>query len=416
MITLNGLKGSSLATYRCAKQRIHNFVHFAEIDAQKTQVNLGWYRKVKCTPQERKLTGKKYKLVEATMSQEMFENVPKYTKRMLAAPFVAAALILAKSSADAIIYLEKVPAQIARNIQKAKDLSLQKDTLMIGDTISLPSQLAKAAANGGSVINKFLYAMKSNKLTLMEDLKIDNKTYDMYAKVALKIAKEESQFGNSKKYKIYDMFETSETGRKAISQIRKVINGDGTLSLGLTRFKIDKASQEEKELFKKYGITFDNNSSNILHPDKSAIATIIHLAALGKDYPVYLEAAKKCHPDMNSASVRKSIANAKKILFDDEKRPLAMECLLNNYTPNKASFEINPMNRVLQLTDKDIKDLRIYAKTVELSPEAYLAARWNGKRIIPAGTKSDIACRNLLNIIAQKGYIANIDKTSKVIY
>ena len=68
------------------------------------------------------------------------------------------------------------------------------------------------------------------------------------------------------------------------------------------------------------------------------------------------------------------------------------------------------------LTEKDLDDLRFYASTVELSKDAYLAARWSGKALIPAGDRKDIACRNLLNIAAQKGYVANIDKTSKVIY
>lgn len=415
MITLNGLKGASLASYRGAKQKIHNFVHFAEIDAQKPQVNLGWYRKVKCTPEERKQTGKKYKLVEATMSQEMVENMPKHLKRSLFAPLIVAGLIALKSGADAVIYLEKMPAQVAKNIQKAKDLSLQKDTFMMGDTIALPSQLAKATQNAGSSIKRFLSAMKTHKESLMADLNVDSKTYDMYAKVALRIAKEESQFGNSKKYKIYDMLESSKTARNAISKLRKFVNGDGTLSLGMTRFKIDKASKEEKELFTKYGITFDNNNSNILQPEKSAIATLIHLAVLDKDYPVYLDTVRKHHPNMASTSVRKSIANAKTIIFDDEKRPLAMDNLINGYV-QKAEMSINPMEKLLSLSAKDMSDLRVYARTVELSPEAYLAARWNGKKIIPSGAKADIACKNLLNIIAQKGYIANIDKSSKIVY
>lgn len=417
MITLNGLKGRSLASYRCAKQRIHNFVNFAQTDVQKTQVNLGWCRKVKCTPEERKLTGQKYKLQETTMSAEMMKKMPKHVKKTLFAPLVFAGLFFAKSSADAIVYIEKMPAQVARNIKKAKDLSLQKDIFIEGDKISLPVQLARATSDGGSAINRFLLSMKINKESLMKDLNIDDKTYDMYAKVALKIANEESKFGKSKKYKVYDFLESSKTGRKAISKIRKAVNGDGTLSLGLTRFKIDNASSEEKELFKKYGITFDNNGSNILQPEKSALATLIHLSVLDKDYPLYLAAARKRHPNLTSVSVRRSIENAKKILFDDERRPLALENLVNhNTSPCQASFVTNPAERVLSHIAKDMDDLRIYARTVELSPEAYLAARWNGKKIIPSGAKADIACRNLLNIIAQKGYIANIDKTSKVIY
>lgn len=415
MITLNGLKGGSLASYRRAKQRINNFVNFAQIDAQKPQINLGWYRKVKCTAEERKLTGKKYKIVEAKISHEMAESMPKNVNKTFLAPLILAGIFIMKTSADAVVYLEKMPAQVAKNIQKAKDLSQQKDTFLLGDTISLPAQLAKATSKAGMPIKRFLSALKVNKEALMADLNIDGKTYDLYAKVALKIAKEESQFGNSKKYKIYDILESSKTGRTAISKIRKAVNGDGTLSLGMTRFKIDKASKEEKELFKKYGITFDNNNSNILQPEKSALATLIHLATLDKDYPKYLEAVRKCHPDMSKISVRKSIENAKKIVFDDEKRPLAMDNFVNHYV-QEASFTINPMERLMSISGKEMADLRVYARTVELSPEAYLAARWNGKKIIPTGAKADIACKNLLNIIAQKGYIANIDKSSKVVY
>ncbi|MBO6180929.1 hypothetical protein J6O86_04510 [bacterium] len=137
------------------------------------------------------------------------------------------------------------------------------------------------------------------------------------------------------------------------------------------------------------------------------------MAELSKDYPKYLEEVKKIRPNTYRVTIRKAINNAKQILFNDSKRPDALKALAGKLY---AKTGMSAGTKIADFTAKDLNDLRVYASTVELSPQAYLAARWNGRKIIPSGKGSDIACKNLLNIIAQKGYVANVDKSSKIIY
>ena len=209
---------------------------------------------------------------------------------------------------------------------------------------------------------------------------------------------------------MYNRLEKNKLITKVLSLIRKFKEGDGTLSLGMTRLKIDKLSESEKELLKKYGVTYGGNISNIINPEKSAVATIIHLNKLLKDYPEYLKIAKKFKPNMSDPSVISSIERAKTIIHDDAKRPLAIKALR---APDGTLAEQQALQES-GLTLEDLDALRTYASTAELSPQAYLAAGWNGKMIIPEGSRKDIAYINLLHTICEKGYIGNIMQTTKV--
>lgn len=426
--------------YKATKQKISDTYHFAEIDAQKPQVKLGWYRKVKCTPEERKATGKKYKLVEATMSKEQYEKIQKDPLGPIRKFFYGMAMFItvisAKSNIDFVKYISSAERSIVENIEKARSLALVQDTVVSDGTIKLPIKLAKIAGEKNSIANKFYTALKDNKENLMQDLEIDSKTYDRLVKIAMQIAKEESKYGKSKKYKIYSIIEKHQDTRDIFSGIRKykeAVTGlkkpddkDGILSLGLTRFKIDDTKPEEKALFKKYGINQGQNTSNIQEdPGKSAIATIIHLANIDKDYPIYVQKVDSLKPDELDFNVMKSIANAKRIIFDDQRRPIAIQAIMEEgmyeeARPQQAGIHtiLYPYEHAIDVTTKDLEDIKIFAKTVKLSPEAYLAARWNGRKIIPSGTENQIklAYKNLINIIAQKGYVSNIDKTSKIDY
>lgn len=421
MVSVNSITSSVFATgkkaYKAVKQKTYNITHFAQIDAQKPQVNLGWYRKVKCSDEERKATGQKYKLVEATMSQQAYNNMGKNLRNFFLGYCMVCSGLVTKNYVDAWRYIEKLPKVVSMNIAKAQKAAAEKDSIIFDQFISLPSKLAKATSNPKSPAGRFYQSLRANKASLMEDLGIDNATYNTYATVALKIAKEESQFGLSKKYKAYELVESSGAGRGLMSKTRQIVNGDGTLSLGMTRFKIDLASDEEKALFDKYGITYSKNNSNISNPEKSAIATIIHLARLGKDYEIYLANVRKLHPDLTDASVKKSIEHAKRIIFEDEKRPVAAQALKDGlFSTQQSASIVNPMSDIFNINTQDVNDLLIYTSAMELSPEAYLAARWNNQKIIPSGERMYMAVKNLMNVAAQKGYIANIDKTSQVIY
>lgn len=414
MVTLNALKGTSLAAYRSARHHAHKFTNFAKTEGQKHQVNLGWYHKIKCSKEERKQTGKKYKLVEATMPEEVLKNIPKIARNTLLSTMILGVLGFTKGKFEEIRYFEKLPQMIAQNIEKAKTLASKKDSLIFDEVLPYPAKFAYITKDTLSSGYRFFNALRTNKESLMRDLAIDKETYNTCARVALKIAHNESQLGASPKFKFYDKLESYDFIRDIGSGIRKVLRGDGALSLGMTQFKIANASETEKALFKKYGINFEKS---ILEPEKSAIATIIHLAEVSKDYPKYLERIRKLHPNTKDFKVKQSIKNAKQILFNDDIRPDALKALVGElYTKETQLAGITTGAEFANVTAKDLEDLKIYASTVELSPEAYLAARWPGKTILPEGERKNIACRNLLNIIAQKGYIANVDKSSKIIY
>ena len=168
-------------------------------------------------------------------------------------------------------------------------------------------------------------------------------------------------------------------------------------------------------LFDRYGITYGENGSNIVEPEKSAVATIIHLATLGKDYAKYLENARALAPDLSSPEMQKSVDNAKEILFNDVRRPKAVLLLQGGERAVEENFADGQFFPI-KVSEQDLNDLRTYASTVILSKEAYLAGRWNGRKLLPEGERKDQACANLLNLAAQKGYISNINKKSDVLY
>jgi hypothetical protein len=300
-------------------------------------------------------------------------------------------------------------AEAAENINKAKALATATDDVVFDELVPLPAKIAKALKIS-TPATKFYESLKVNKSSLMKALGLSSEEYNQYAALALKISKEESCFGLSRKYKMYHLAESTRLGTKFLSAIRKYLSGEGFLSLGMTRFKISKAPAEEKALFKQFGITFEKNRSNILKPEQSAVATMIHLANMGKEYPDYLKSVGELMPDLSSSAVKQSLQNARRILFHDKLRPVAVRAVRSG-----QAVDVEALNKV-GLTLNDLEDLKQYAKTVILSKDAFLAARWNGRAIVPFGEKSRYAFANLLNVAAQKGYVSNIDRTSRVLY
>lgn len=385
------------------KQKMYNITHMAEIERSKPdQIFI-------CKGVDPE-TGE---IIDQTLSRETVEKMYKYTPKFVYG--FGLMMALGMPMKQYAVAQEKMAAiqEIPVNIATAREKSQEKEVIVWDPILPLPEKLAKATQNPNTPAGKFYQSLKDNKESLMADLGIDSVTYNNYANVALKITKEESAYGQSKKYKVYEAIEQYPEGSKALETIREILEGDGSLSIGMSRYKIANASDEAKALFDKYGITYENTNSNILNPEKSAIATMIRLVEIGeKDYPKYLNSVQKLKPDTSTVAAKKSIENAQNLLFNNLVRPDALEILtMENDTPYEAE-----MLDFYGLTQTDLDDLRFYASTIELSKDAYLAARWNGKALLPTGARKDIACKNLLNIAAQKGYVSNIDKTSKVIY
>ena len=391
------------SAYRNGKEVVSFLVNPGKYAERTKSVGLGWQQKVGD------------KMVEAQLPEPVVKSMPTVARgcayfMMAMLPLGTVSTIAQELSAHA-----EGKAKVVSNLMKAKATSMAEDSLVFDSKIPLPLKLYNAVKNETTLVGRFFKSIKANKDSLVRDLGISSEEYNEYAAVAIKLSKEESQYGNAKSYKMYDAVERYDLGRNLISTARKVSRGDGDLSLGMTRFKINKASDEEKLLFDKYGITYGDNGSNIIEPEKSAIATMIHLATLGRDYPKYLENARKLYPDITNPAVKNSIKNSKEILFNDVYRPKAVTLLQGGERAVEENF-LDAGFIPIEVSEKDLNDLRTYASTVILSKEAYLAGRWNGRKLLPEGTRKDQACANLLNVANQKGYVANIDKKSEVLY
>lgn len=259
---------------------------------------------------------------------------------------------------------------------------------------------------------RFICALAENKESLMKDLELNDEQYDNLADIALKISKNESQFGKSLKYRSFMVAESYLAGAYGASKAREIKSADNdpTLSRGMTQYKIGFATDEEKALFDKYGVTYGNLTTNIQYPEKSAVATLIHLGTLQKGYDRYIDKMNEIAPDMSDPEVQKSIKNAKSIVFDDELRPKAIKALTQINNSKEESEYLKSAN----LTQDDLNDLRTYAKGIQLSEKAFVAAGWPGKNIRPYGKSADLGCANLINAAAGVGYIANITNDIKV--
>ena len=280
------------------------------------------------------------------------------------------------------------------------------------EVMELSDEIDENLPSMSSQGKRFIFSLAENKAELMKDLDLNDKQYDDLADVALKISKNESQLGGSLKYRGYLVAESYLAGAYGASKLREHTSADNnqTLSRGMTQYKIAFATDDEKALFDKYDVTYDNLTTNIQYPEKSAIATMIHLGTLQKGYDNYLEKMNKIAPDMSNPEVQESIENAKSIIFDDEKRPKAIKAL----TQKNGSEEESKYLSIANLTQDDLEDLRTYAKGVQLSEKAFVAAGWPGKNIRPYGKSADLGCANLINAAAGVGYIAHITDDIKV--
>ena len=128
-------------------------------------------------------------------------------------------------------------------------------------------------------------ALKDNKESLMKDLALSSDEYNDIALVAMGIAQQESDFGDSQKYKL------KEYGQWAIDILKWVKGNNSYNSRGLTQMKLESYTDPvTKNLLYKYNITSDD----LDNPEKSAIATMIVLGGMYKN-------------ELNSAKVKQNM-------------------------------------------------------------------------------------------------------------
>jgi hypothetical protein len=118
------------------------------------------------------------------------------------------------------------------------------------------------------VDNKFAQTLVEKKKELMQNLKIDGDTYNDIALLSLGILGQESNFGQSTKYKI------KENIPGVVSSLKFITGDNSNNSKGLTQIKFDSQNSEVQKMFKKYGVTRDN----LDQPDKASLATVILLS------------------------------------------------------------------------------------------------------------------------------------------
>lgn len=110
----------------------------------------------------------------------------------------------------------------------------------------------------------FAKSLVNNKKQLQQDLGISSDLYNKLANLALGIAQQESQFGESDRYKLKQYTPDA---------LMNLIRGDSHRSRGITQIKLTGDNKELQNLYKKYGITEDT----ILNPDVAAKATMLRL-------------------------------------------------------------------------------------------------------------------------------------------
>lgn len=163
----------------------------------------------------------------------------------------------------------------------------------------------------------FVKTLKTEKKELMQKLNIDNDTYNNLSMISLGIVGQETEYGESFKYKIKENYPDT------VSVVKSIVGNNSYNSKGLTQMKIKSYTDvATKKLLAEYGITEDNLSN----PEKSALATIIVLASMYKnELPGLQEKLEKQKIDKMDALL---------YLWNGKKK----EITNNTATPNKNIY------------------------------------------------------------------------------
>ena len=125
---------------------------------------------------------------------------------------------------------------------------------------------------------KMAKALEESKQKLMKDLRINGDVYNDIAELTLGVAGQETDYGNSMKYKL-----KTETTQDVLKYL---VGNTSYNSKGLTQLKYDAhiKNKEIKTLFDNYGITKDNLEDG----DKAALAQLILFSTMYKyELPAY---------------------------------------------------------------------------------------------------------------------------------
>lgn len=130
------------------------------------------------------------------------------------------------------------------------------------------------------IIRQFSLGLMNNKKQLMQDLKINDDTYNQLAKYCLGILGVESSYGKTNNFienlgkAFLKKTSLSETGPDYKSEYETYGQTSDNNSVGLTQIRYKYLSDKSKQLFDKYGISKDDLIND---PSKAAVATMIRL-------------------------------------------------------------------------------------------------------------------------------------------
>ena len=215
---------------------------------------------------------------------------------------------------------------------------------------------------------KFQKSLVNNKEILMKTLNISEEKYERYKALAQAISVVETNAGNSNETKFLDKLENIEFVNELAT------TKYGPLSAGMTQIKASILSNKEKDILGELGVT-TSDVNNLDEPEKSAIATVVHLNRLEQDYKKYLS-----NDDIG-------IIRTKEDLSKQELNCLNkfIETLTEKEQWNKLLLVKNILQGKEVANTKEEQELvegaKIFVDTCveKLSEEEYVAARWNGK-------------------------------------
>ncbi len=177
---------------------------------------------------------------------------------------------------------------------------------------------------------KFVNTLQNKKSELMVKLNIDNDTYNNLAILSLGIAGQESNYGESLKYKAKENFP------ELISFIKNITGNKSCNSKGLTQIKINSYTDPEvRKILTEYKI----DKNNLTIPENSAIATMIVLASM------YKNELPKLAPYMAKLNIGKM--DAMLYLWNGKKKEITKETATpsqNKYITNVKKYAYNNFN------------------------------------------------------------------------
>lgn len=147
------------------------------------------------------------------------------------------------------------------------------------DLTAKPLQIKYAKSQFGEYapnVQKMAQSLVDQKQALMRDLNIDNDTYNELAKLTLGVAGQESNYGDSWKYKYKESPEGQNDVRAAKTFAKVLSLQDPTQispsSRGFTQIKYNSQNKKVRDLFAKYGI---KSPDDLADPAKSNIGALI---------------------------------------------------------------------------------------------------------------------------------------------